>query len=605
MLSTDDRALLVDLLTPPADGYRLERAVGTTFTLNLESLLRIPLAVTGTELQEQMDPLGVLHAVQSSMDRIDVFCQTGMVRVPAKGTGLLAFLEPIVHQVSRPRPGRLFHPKIWLLSFTDEVGERRMRFLCGSRNLTADRTWDTVLSLEGKVTGRPRAVNRPLSDLVASLPARSVTRIDPARVKAVGELAELVRHVEWEPPEGVTDEHWLKFHVFGDGRAANPDMSGRRRLVISPFLTAEGLERVWPDGDECTVISRAESFAALEPDYRQQLVEEFGGELKMLDDAAAVPDVDAEEAGRRWELAGLHAKVYVVERNRRAHVFIGSANATSNGWSGNDEVLVEIVGRPKALGVKRVLAPGDASLANVLTPFVEGRHEPPEDDPLRRQLEHALIGIAEVAFHARATERPDGSWSEVVTTSGPLPPLPEGVELSLRLVSSPDERTELAAGPVAEDWHGLAAEDLTPFIAVALRSGSGASAMEVTTTVLADLTGAPEDRLDRLVARHVGSPDAFLRFILMLLHADDEAAVLAAMHGSGAGGFGPFGVASAGVLESLVLALAERPQLIDDVGRLVDRLSATEQGRKVLPAGWDQLWSQVSAARRALEGADR
>ena len=39
MLRTDERTLLVDLLTPPEGGFRLERAVGTTFTMQLESLL--------------------------------------------------------------------------------------------------------------------------------------------------------------------------------------------------------------------------------------------------------------------------------------------------------------------------------------------------------------------------------------------------------------------------------------------------------------------------------------------------------------------------------------------------------------------------------------
>ena len=65
MLRTDERALLVDLLTPPEPGYRLERAVGTTFTLHLQSLLRIPLAVVGSEWHDGADPLGVMEAVRS------------------------------------------------------------------------------------------------------------------------------------------------------------------------------------------------------------------------------------------------------------------------------------------------------------------------------------------------------------------------------------------------------------------------------------------------------------------------------------------------------------------------------------------------------------
>ncbi len=93
MLRTDERTLLVDLLTPPEGGFRLERAVGTTFTMQLESLLRVPLAVVGSEWNDGADPLGVMEAVRSSADRIDAFCQAGMLRVPAAVNPLLSFLE--------------------------------------------------------------------------------------------------------------------------------------------------------------------------------------------------------------------------------------------------------------------------------------------------------------------------------------------------------------------------------------------------------------------------------------------------------------------------------------------------------------------------------
>ena len=99
MLRTDERALLVDLLTPPTPDHRLEQAVGTTFTMQLDSLLRIPLAVFGAEWTAASDPLGVMQAVRKCADRIDVFCQAGMLHVPAHPNPLLGLLEAVVHQV--------------------------------------------------------------------------------------------------------------------------------------------------------------------------------------------------------------------------------------------------------------------------------------------------------------------------------------------------------------------------------------------------------------------------------------------------------------------------------------------------------------------------
>ena len=58
---------------------------------------------------------------------------------------------------------------------------------------------------------------------------------------------------------------------------------------------------------------------------------------------------------------------------------------------------------------------------------------------------------------------------------------------------------------------------------------------------------------------------------------------------------------SAGLLESLLNALARSPKSIDDAARLVERLGSTEEGKAVLPEGWDSLWSAVLEARTRLE----
>ena len=66
--------------------------------------------------------------------------------------------------------------------------------------------------------------------------------------------------------------------------------------------------------------------------------------------------------------------------------------------------------------------------------------------------------------------------------------------------------------------------------------------------------------------------------------------------GSQTGGIGP----AYGVFEMLVRALAEQPAAIADLDRLVERLRRTDQGRAVLPAGFDALWPVVAAAHRRL-----
>jgi PLD-like domain len=600
MLSPEERTLLVDLLAPPAPGYRLEHAVATTFTLHLTALLPLPLGLAGADLSASTDPLSILQAIRNYADLVDVFCQAGHVAVPAQRNDLLAFLEPMVHQVKAPRPGHLFHPKLWILRFLHDDGSERFRLVCGSRNLTHDRAWDAVISLEGDRTLQPRRRNRPLAELIASLPGRVAAGVPDARARRIAELADAIRYVGWEPLDNTfADGDWLTFHVL-DGRRARPNMTGYSRLIVTPFLNDEGLDHVWPDGEgKCVLLSRGEELNALGADWREWVTDR--ADLRALDDNAAIPDPESEEAGLRWSLSGLHAKLYIVERNRRAHIFIGSANATDAGWSGNDEVLVEIVGRTSAFGVDAAIGP--SGLGRILVPHVFGdaADETPEEE-LRRTFENALRDLSSLTY--TATVEGDHETPLLwVRSDEPLrrsSAVPRGTELTVELLTLTGQPHRPAfESRLDHRWQLSEVEEITPFLVLRLGYGTGSSRIEASSVVLARLVGDPNDRLDRVLARRIGSTSEFLRFILLLLQLAGRDDWLP--EGDGLGSFASFAVGdSAGVLEAVLGTLATSPRMIDDIDRLVARLSASEQGRKVLPDDWNEFWPSVVTARERL-----
>ena len=164
MLAPDDRSVLLEMLRPPPD-MRLDTAVATTFTLDLGAALVAPLAFAAFDASGPGDPIAALEAIRRVADRLTVFCQAGEIRVPPHASDLFAFLEPVVHEVHRPRPGRLFHPKLWLLRYVSD-DETAIRLLVPTRNLTNDASWDAVLRLDGSPAGGPSSANRPLADLI-------------------------------------------------------------------------------------------------------------------------------------------------------------------------------------------------------------------------------------------------------------------------------------------------------------------------------------------------------------------------------------------------------------------------------------------------------
>ena len=593
MLAPDARAVLIDQLRPPP-GYKLDYAVATTFTLDLAAALVPPLAFAQFRASST-GPIAMMEAVHSSADRFDIFCQAGRMKAAGDASNLVAFLEQVVHEVRHPRPGRLFHPKLWLLRYT--AGDDRddtYRLLCLTRNLTLDRSHDIVLRLDGEPVGRRLAVNRPLAELIRTLPSLTVKPLPSQRAARLEELAEQVRRIEWDQPD---DVNAVLFHVLGlPGRGATPDFSGYRHLVVSPFCTDGGLDYVAPpDSRDVTVVSRPKELDRLSPETVKAIAAYVVIPLARLDE----PGSDPEGASEQPPPAELHAKLYVAERARRAHVFIGSANATDAAFEGNVEFLVELVGGATKLGVDTFLGP-KAPFAMLLEPYkATGGASPDPKNDERWKLEQALAAVAEVGYEATVTS--DGiDYAIVVTSEKPLM-YPPALELHLELLTRPGlsflQTPEAAA---KANFTGVPLADVTPFVVLRMVSPGGLSAR---TVVRAELVGDPVGRLDAIVARQLDTTEKFLQFIELLLGLEAEPEFSAGVAERG-GTRSPARLAPGnGLFELLVSALADRPEALADLDRTIRRLRAAGDGERVLPEGFDELWRAVLGARDELEAA--
>ncbi|MFG3301550.1 phospholipase D family protein [Micromonospora chersina] len=580
MLSPDSRALLLDALRPPA-GARLSRAVALTFTLDLESLLVAPLAFAAHGLRESSDPIAMMEGVRHSADRIDVFCQAGQITVPPTSSALLAFVEPMVHQVRRPKPGHLFHPKLWVLRFHDETtGEALLRLLVLSRNLTKDRSWDVCLRLDGAIGTRPDRSNRPLVELLRQAVRLAVAPLPPPRQAALEALGEDLRRAEWEYPEGAQE---MYFHALGVPGARPPDFDGTRHLVISPFCTPGGLARCASSGRRA-VVSRQETLDCLPDDSLA------GSEALVINALAGLP-VEGAPSGQDV-LTGLHAKVYVVEKGQRARVLLGSANATDAAFGGNVELLVELVGGRTLWGIDALLGP-KAGFREILEPYE--RHDAAEPEPEAVALRDLIRDIAAIPLSAIVTPEADGYGIRLASEDA-LPDAP-GVRITAQLHTRRGEAVVLAPGqPVDATFTGLALVDITPFVAVAAEDANGREQ----TVVLAALVGDPGHRLDHVIAAQIDTPEKFLQFLLLILGLGTEAAGAV---GGEAGGYGTWHGGGTGILELLLNALVDRPEQLDDLARLVSRIEAAGDSGGLLPAGFAELWRVIEQARDTMTEA--
>ena len=603
MLEPQTRAALTDQLAPPP-GSTLSHAVGTTFTLDLTTALSVPLSFASRRISRDDGSLGVLDAVRRAADQVDIFAQAGEMRMGAP-SDLVAFLEQSIHLVTTPRG--LFHPKVWFLEYREQEGAFTYRFLCASRNLTDDRSWDVIARFDGvpAVTGQRReaaARNAPLVGLLRALPGLAVSPLSPDRLARIESLANRWRHVEFEAPR---EMRGLTFHVFGIGKRTALDLQGRRALVISPFVTDGGLRILRRSVREHThLISRPDSLDQLSPSSLGDSLTTY-----VLDDAASFPDdtadtsdstaADAPHAPHspNRPLSGLHAKVIVVDRHDGAHVILGSANATEAALQSNVEVMVELTAPAPRFGVAATLE----ALRALSEPYAtEGGLAPDPEEEAQHALEIYLRRFASVRLTIRLHDTEPiklDVWSE------DAPAVDGDNGLRWHLLTRPDIGGIGLPGPSDApnriEVNELA--DVTPFIALVARDGQG---RERRTLVIATLLDDVARRHDAVIARQLTDTASFVRLLTLLLELSGEGLMPAQSVRPDSGGvFGQAdGLTGAGLFEALVRAVGARHSGIEDIKRLVDFLAAQE-GRSILPPGFDALWSSVWSAHEELTAA--
>lgn len=598
MLSPSNRALLTDELAPPR-GFQLSHAVGTSFTLDLTAALSVPLALTKSAPEDEPETSGIMAALMRIGDRIDVFTQAGAWGMSGQ-SDLASLLEQSIHPVV-PRTG-ICHPKLWLVEYT-RAEERRHRLICSSRNLTFDASWDTLMVIDEKPTDAPSpeaaARNEPLVALLSELAGRSQPALPAGRRRRLDEFADRLRNVEWD----ISPHYDLQFHALGLPTSRMPDLTAREALIVSPFVTPDGLDLLAERMERVHLVSRAETLDALgtEASTRRRL------KTSVLDSAVEDPahadrsaeepgdDAPASEAAPAAGPSGLHAKLISCARGHRARLFLGSANATRPGWRQNLEMMVELEGRRQELG------PGTVrdSLGSLLVPY-----EPTDDaedssgDEGLSALEHQLFELAMIPLRMRISGDDPHTLEVRRREEGPLPTSASSLrELRWNLLT----REDLGASGLPGDeqsptqLHDVPTTDITPFLRLTAVSEAGERR---STLVLAELEDDPPHRRESIIARRLTDPSKLIELLLMLL--DSDAAGVSAMSAAAADrmGNGASGDASfPGLLETLLQALASGSDGLDDARRIVEHISQADDGPN-LPPQFLQLWNAAWEAHR-------
>lgn len=598
-LTPETRVLLTDALRPPA-GYKVEIAVGTTYSLNLTALLLAPLSFAlfdrdDTEDIRSLDPIRLLEAVRRYADHTTVFCQSGAIHVPTQYTSILTFVEDSVREAALAKDDALFHPKMWALRFINQDQRQLHRVIVLSRNLTLDRSWDTALVLDEQDDGTIDAA--PAADFVRRLPSLALRPLQNNRADELHDLATTLNQVKLAAPAPFTGGTLIPMGLDDENTWPFPDR-GRRLLAISPFLTTRAIAQMSKIADDRTMVSRAESLEQVGSDalqgwdvnVLQRLAEVDPGE-DVDDISTAVPDGFFESHD------GLHAKTYVIDHvQNQSLVVTGSANLTTASWNRNVEFDAVLTGPTASCGVTAILhgSPEAPGLAQILEGYTVAAQEGIPDDA-------ATTAFTLEAFHRQLAAGRPGLHVEIVddervtaTLTLDVPADPPGTT-TVRLASLGEGQAKELDALLC--WT-VSPTSVTPFIVVETAAGVVDAKVTRRCVLKAELSGSIDSRRHDAVFSILKSKEDVLRYLVFLLGDPSYDALFAELAGMGAERFADtdrpaYANSDVALFEPLVRAAGRDQDALARVASLVEEIRELPNGAELVPDGFDELWDVI------------
>ena len=468
------------------------------------------------------------------------------------------------------------------------------------------------MTLEGEVVNRQKAyaAHHPLGDFIKALPELAQAPVPEYVLKNIDLAQHELRRVDFVLPDGFEEYAFWPMGIKGYIRKWPFEERINRLLVVSPFLTPECLQQLTERGSNHVLMSRLDSLASLN---RKDLV----GFKKLF---ALNPMAEAEEPNAEapetlfseTTLSGLHAKLYVADDGWKAHVWIGSANATHAAFNTNVEFLVELVGSKSFCGVDAFLKTnkGQFNFFDLWLPFTPSA-ETAQLDLIQQQLKRALRAAQTTLVSVR--------WL------GQVQVVPRGQTFLLQV--SPENACSIAPEveiiywpltrlhpirPGRITWNSLQWRLLVLWQPILNRiyrfssnPRSGERSMSAQFVLHIHLSGAPADRQDRLLRAMLRNRDQVLRFLLFIL-ADGKND----LNGVGDSLLGNLSEGQSTsfrnrpietpLFKSLVQALHRDPTRLDQIARTVADLERTPEGQNLLPPGFYTIWVPIWEARQRL-----
>ena len=599
--SNQDRTNYSSILMPP-DGYRLDSAVGTTYSLDLEALTAVAICLglsEETDSKLMQNPIGMLNALQKVSDKVVLFCEAGQIKVPTKPTALSILLEKMVVEVALSKDRQLgrypsFHPKTWVLAYVNAEGDKKYRFVVMSRNLTFDRSWDVSFAMDSSESVRQKKKTRPICDFLEYL----AENVHNTSINA-GKKRNLIRGLRTELnsvsfslenkrfgenfevlPLGIgRNAYQMKDDILFCKEKGNANSTFNELVVMSPFLS----ESVIADFNladralsECkrTLITRRSELGKL----KTSDVDNFT--IYALKDEIIDGEDEISDELTDKKKQDIHAKIYLRRKYSDVDLYLGSMNASYSAINKNVEMMLW-------LGTKNMYFNGNKFLEDIFCGSEDNVKNPFEkvtvDDAVQETesnnknlLEQKIKDLCRTKRQAVILEDTEktGKYKIEVEFSG--------IEYDCEITVSPFNSRQEQILSEHISFSDLDILQLSEFYEITAKAGEDI----IHRIIMIPTNGFPEDRESAAVNSVVKDRASFVEYIAFVLGDDYIASMLEGKQMEESGFFCNSSDAMPALYEKMLKTSVEEPERIKDIGYILKMVTDNE----IIPDEFRELY---------------
>ena len=544
-----------------SEGYKVDYAVGTTYSLDLTSFMSLPFSLGLIEEPDKAMLSSIAYlftALRMCSNKLAVYSNFSNIKVPDGQKKIFySLIEKSIFPINaakKPTDLVNFHPKVWVIQESEiNGGTKRIKVIVMSRNLTNDNSIDAVCELTGIISDK-EAPSKSLEKHKALWDFLNYLKrfADEPKRKMIERLVASIKKVKkFDLSDSPFDDYTfipmgIKEHTTNGKDLLEYMHQSREAVIISPFIDEHALAG-FSDLNDKTLITREMSLT-------QGIVDCIGQENIYITNQQML---DNEESNS----VDLHAKVfYTRDRDYRQHMYLGSTNATRNGFERNVEFL---------MGLR--FAPYQCSYTKFRENFINDERDckfepmiglPKESEDKANEIQETLILWRQIASiqEASVLVNENGKYDVTISYCGN-----GSTDATLYPLMYPDKVTKLAEKVIFTD---IELEKLSEFYVIMI--GDSKQLIKIKTT------GIPEHR-DEAICRRIMNKDQFMDCICFLL-ADSKKTYVAEklMNENLISGRGTDEtskrIKTPALYEELLRTAYERPDIFEDMDTFVSSL---------------------------------